>query len=120
MVQPRPKVFYFPWISQSPHLTCSLLMVWTPQLVVVVSGPRPTRLRSPSYDSYQNLSRRLRRHAISPRVFSPGVRSLFNRINSQTVRTKYMTIDYTQLCASNVSWSAFNVNVVRRSQETQS
>jgi len=31
-----------------------------------------------------------------------------------------MTIDHTQLCASNVSWSAFNVNVVRRSQETQS
>src|SRR5260221_10997860 len=70
----KAKVFYFPWISQSPHLTCSLLMVWTPQLVV--SGPRSTRLRSPSYDSYQNLPRRLQRHAISPRVFSPGVRSL--------------------------------------------
>ena len=40
--------------------------------------------------------------------------SLFNRINSQTVRTKYMTIDAGQLCASNTSWSAFNVNVVHR------
>ncbi|KAA1468728.1 hypothetical protein DENSPDRAFT_834136, partial [Dentipellis sp. KUC8613] len=38
--------------------------------------------------------------------------SLFNRINSQTVRTKYMTIDQNQLCASNVSWSAFSVNLV--------
>ena len=42
-----------------------------------------------------------------------GPVSLFNRINSQTVRTKYMTVDQTQLCASNTSWSAFNVNVIR-------
>ncbi|KAI0067802.1 hypothetical protein BV25DRAFT_1794514 [Artomyces pyxidatus] len=46
--------------------------------------------------------------------------SLFNRINSQTVRTKYMTIDQGQLCASNTSWSAFNVNIVRRPQEASS
>ncbi|KAI0307908.1 hypothetical protein B0F90DRAFT_1930918 [Multifurca ochricompacta] len=57
---------------------------------------------------------------ISSCILAGGPVSLFNRINSQTVRTKYMTIDHTQLCASNVSWSAFNVNVVRRSQETQS
>jgi recombining binding protein (suppressor of hairless) len=57
---------------------------------------------------------------ISSCILAGGPVSLFNRINSQTVRTKYMTIDHTQLCASNVSWSAFNVNVVRRSQEAQS
>ncbi|TCD69940.1 hypothetical protein EIP91_005529 [Steccherinum ochraceum] len=50
---------------------------------------------------------------ISSCILAGGPVSLFNRINSQTVRTKYMTVDKTQLCASNVSWSAFNVNVVR-------
>ncbi|KAI0053362.1 hypothetical protein FA95DRAFT_1579483 [Auriscalpium vulgare] len=54
---------------------------------------------------------------ISSCILAGGPVSLFNRINSQTVRTKYMTIDQNQLCASNVSWSAFNVNVVRRQQE---
>jgi len=57
---------------------------------------------------------------ISSCILAGGPVSLFNRINSQTVRTKYMTIDHTQLCASNVSWSAFNVNVVRRPQDAPS
>jgi recombining binding protein (suppressor of hairless) len=47
-------------------------------------------------------------------ILAGGPVSLFNRINSQTVRTKYMTIESSQLCASNTTWSAFNVNVVRR------
>ncbi|TRM60277.1 hypothetical protein BD626DRAFT_549897 [Schizophyllum amplum] len=47
-------------------------------------------------------------------ILAGGPVSLFNRINSQTVRTKYMTIEHAQLCASNIAWSAFNVNVVRR------
>ncbi|TFK57048.1 hypothetical protein OE88DRAFT_1730471 [Heliocybe sulcata] len=51
---------------------------------------------------------------ISSCILAGGPVSLFNRINSQTVRTKYMTIDHGSLCASNISWSAFNVNVVRR------
>ncbi|KAJ7654934.1 hypothetical protein DFH06DRAFT_1474030 [Mycena polygramma] len=51
---------------------------------------------------------------ISSCILAGGPVSLFNRINSQTVRTKYMTIDHAQLCASNVAWSAFNVNVVPR------
>jgi recombining binding protein (suppressor of hairless) len=56
---------------------------------------------------------------ISSCILAGGPVSLFNRINSQTVRTKYMTIDHAQLCASNVAWSAFNVNVVRRPAESQ-
>lgn len=51
---------------------------------------------------------------ISSCILAGGPVSLFNRINSQTVRTKYMTIESNQLCASNSTWSAFNVNVVRR------
>lgn len=50
---------------------------------------------------------------LSSCILAGGPVSLFNRINSQTVRTKYMTVDQTQLCASNTSWSAFNVNVIR-------
>ena len=50
---------------------------------------------------------------ISSCILAGGPVSLFNRINSQTVRTKYMTVDHTQLCASNVAGSAFNVNVMR-------
>ncbi|OBZ78791.1 Transcription factor cbf11 [Grifola frondosa] len=55
---------------------------------------------------------------ISSCILAGGPVSLFNRINSQTVRTKYMTIEHGQLCASNVAWSAFNVNVVRQQGET--
>lgn len=51
---------------------------------------------------------------ISSCILAGGPVSLFNRINSQTVRTKYMTVEHAQLCASNLSWSAFNVNVIRR------
>ncbi|KAJ6621626.1 hypothetical protein B0H10DRAFT_2162994 [Mycena sp. CBHHK59/15] len=57
---------------------------------------------------------------ISSCILAGGPVSLFNRINSQTVRTKYMTIDHAQLCASNVAWSAFNVNVVRRATDPPS
>ncbi|KAI8074175.1 hypothetical protein BC940DRAFT_290221 [Gongronella butleri] len=38
--------------------------------------------------------------------------SLFNRINSQTVRTKYMTSTDTHLCAKNSSWTPFDVIVL--------
>ncbi|KAJ7463112.1 beta-trefoil DNA-binding domain-containing protein [Mycena galericulata] len=46
--------------------------------------------------------------------------SLFNRINSQALRTKYMTIDDGSVSTSNVSWAAFNVEVVSRPTQTQS
>ncbi|ORX62723.1 hypothetical protein DM01DRAFT_1330851 [Hesseltinella vesiculosa] len=38
--------------------------------------------------------------------------SLFNRINSQTVRTKYMTSTDSHLCAKNSSWTPFDVLVL--------
>ncbi|ORY94626.1 hypothetical protein BCR43DRAFT_494332 [Syncephalastrum racemosum] len=40
--------------------------------------------------------------------------SLFNRINSQTVRTKYMTTQNGQLCAKNATWTPFDIIVVRQ------
>jgi recombining binding protein suppressor of hairless len=49
-------------------------------------------------------------------ILAGGPVSLFNRINSQTVRTKYMTVDGGMICASNNTWSAFTVNVIRSSQ----
>ncbi|CCL98297.1 uncharacterized protein FIBRA_00291 [Fibroporia radiculosa] len=54
--------------------------------------------------------------SISSCILAGGPVSLFNRINSQTVRTKYMTIDHGQMCASNIAWSAFNVDVRSRPQ----
>ena len=51
-------------------------------------------------------------------ILAGGPVSLFNRINSQTVRTKYMTIERGQLCASNASWSAFHVSVLSRPVDT--
>ncbi|KAI8390067.1 hypothetical protein BD560DRAFT_379812 [Blakeslea trispora] len=39
---------------------------------------------------------------------------LFNRINSQTVRTKYMTSSENMLCAKNTTWSPFDIIVVNQ------
>lgn len=50
---------------------------------------------------------------VSSCILSNTPVSLFNRINSQTVRTKYMTVERSQLCAKNSSWSAFSITVVR-------
>ncbi|CAO3577520.1 unnamed protein product [Absidia cylindrospora] len=43
--------------------------------------------------------------------------SLFNRINSQTVRTKYMTSENNQLCAKNSSWSPFDIIILNQPQQ---
>ncbi|KZV92483.1 hypothetical protein EXIGLDRAFT_647152 [Exidia glandulosa HHB12029] len=51
---------------------------------------------------------------VSSCILAGGPVSLFNRVNAQTVRTKYMMIEGGSLCASNASWSAFTVNVIRR------
>ncbi|KAI8989962.1 beta-trefoil DNA-binding domain-containing protein [Pilobolus umbonatus] len=45
-------------------------------------------------------------------LFTHSYVSLFNRINSQTVRTKYLTTDSSQLCAKHSSWSPFEIIVV--------
>jgi LAG1, DNA binding/Beta-trefoil DNA-binding domain len=50
---------------------------------------------------------------VSSCILSNSPVSLFNRINSQTVRTKYMTVERSQLCAKNSNWSAFSITVVR-------
>jgi hypothetical protein len=51
---------------------------------------------------------------ISTCLFTNSYVSLFNRINSQTVRTKYMTSENKQLCAKHSSWSPFEIIVVRQ------
>ncbi|ORZ03101.1 beta-trefoil DNA-binding domain-containing protein [Syncephalastrum racemosum] len=40
--------------------------------------------------------------------------ALFNRINSQTVRTKYLTSEDKQLCAKNGNWSPFEIHIRRQ------
>ena len=49
---------------------------------------------------------------VSTCIMDGGSVSLFNRINSQTVRTKYMTVDRAELAASNASWSAFKIQIL--------
>lgn len=55
---------------------------------------------------------------ISTCLFTNSYVSLFNRINSQTVRTKYMTSENKQLCAKHSSWSPFEIIVVRQPNQT--
>ncbi|CAO3656339.1 unnamed protein product [Mucor hiemalis] len=45
--------------------------------------------------------------------------SLFNRINSQTVRTKYMTSSKNMLCAKNTTWSPFDIIIVNQPKAPQ-
>ncbi|KAI8373100.1 beta-trefoil DNA-binding domain-containing protein [Radiomyces spectabilis] len=42
--------------------------------------------------------------------------ALYNRINSQTVRTKYMTSEKGRLCGKASSWSAFKILVLQQPQ----
>ncbi|KAI5479630.1 hypothetical protein MNV49_003140 [Pseudohyphozyma bogoriensis] len=50
-------------------------------------------------------------------IFAGTTISLFNRINSQTVRTKYMAIEDGQLCARMSQWTAFRIHVLRRAED---
>ncbi|KAF9431080.1 hypothetical protein BGZ94_009466 [Podila epigama] len=49
---------------------------------------------------------------VSSCILAGSLVSLFNRINSQTVRTKYMTVHDGEFCARNSTWSAFSVTIV--------
>ncbi|KAF9160255.1 hypothetical protein DFQ26_005728 [Actinomortierella ambigua] len=49
---------------------------------------------------------------VSSCILAGSLISLFNRINSQTVRTKYLSVQDSELCAKNSSWSAFSVTIV--------
>ncbi|CAO3612051.1 unnamed protein product [Cunninghamella blakesleeana] len=51
---------------------------------------------------------------VSTCVFTTSQISLFNRINSQTVRTKYLTSEKDQLCAKNAAWTPFDIILVRQ------
>ncbi|KAG0028681.1 hypothetical protein BGZ82_008309 [Podila clonocystis] len=49
---------------------------------------------------------------VSSCILAGSLVSLFNRINSQTVRTKYMSVDGDSLCAKSATWSAFTISIV--------
>ncbi|PLW13470.1 hypothetical protein PCANC_16824 [Puccinia coronata f. sp. avenae] len=50
-------------------------------------------------------------------IFNGSTICLFNRINSQTVRTKYLCVQDGQLAARAAQWSAFTIRVLRRAEE---
>ncbi|KAI8604983.1 beta-trefoil DNA-binding domain-containing protein [Dissophora ornata] len=49
---------------------------------------------------------------VSSCILAGSLVSLFNRINSQTVRTKYMSVQDGEFCAKNSTWSSFSVTIV--------
>jgi hypothetical protein len=49
---------------------------------------------------------------VSSCILAGSLVSLFNRINSQTVRTKYMSAQDGELCAKGSTWSAFTISIV--------
>ncbi|KAF9984447.1 hypothetical protein BGZ65_000371, partial [Modicella reniformis] len=49
---------------------------------------------------------------VSSCILAGSLVSLFNRINSQTVRTKYMSIQDDEFCAKNSTWSSFSITIV--------
>ena len=49
---------------------------------------------------------------VSSCILAGSLVSLFNRINSQTVRTKYMSVQDGEFCAKNSNWSAFSITIV--------
>ncbi|KAI8987290.1 beta-trefoil DNA-binding domain-containing protein [Mycotypha africana] len=58
-------------------------------------------------------------------IFNHSLISLYNRINSQTVRTKYLTTSpnnyaTTELCAKHNTWSPFEIIVLKQQQQMRS
>ncbi|KAI7818423.1 beta-trefoil DNA-binding domain-containing protein [Gamsiella multidivaricata] len=49
---------------------------------------------------------------VSSCILAGSLVSLFNRINSQTVRTKYMSVQDGEFCAKSSTWSSFSVTIV--------
>lgn len=96
------------------------------QLVLDISDPDSALGSTPwaSFESSQVaiISKPSKKTAktrnMSSCILAGGPVSLFNRINSQTVRTKYMAVEQGRLSASNSAWSAFNVTVVRSPAES--
>jgi hypothetical protein len=56
---------------------------------------------------------------VSTCLFTHSLVSLFNRINSQTVRTKYLTSENNQLCAKHATWSPFEIIVLSQPKHVQ-
>ncbi|KAI7875604.1 beta-trefoil [Lichtheimia hyalospora FSU 10163] len=52
--------------------------------------------------------------SVSSCIVSSAPVALFNRINSQTVRTKYLATEDDRLCAKNAMWSPFDIIVLRQ------
>ncbi|KAL0076583.1 beta-trefoil DNA-binding domain-containing protein [Phycomyces blakesleeanus] len=80
------------------------------------SSPQPfaTFLSSPISIISKPSKKTAKARNVSTCILANAPVSLFNRINSQTVRTKYMTSDNNRLCAKNSSWSPFTITILRQ------
>ncbi|KAI7904037.1 beta-trefoil DNA-binding domain-containing protein, partial [Cokeromyces recurvatus] len=86
-------------ITKNDHLTEESLASFISKPISIISKPSKKTAKTRN---------------ISTCILAHSTVSLFNRINSQTVRTKYMTSSNNMLCAKNSSWSPFNIIIVNQ------
>ncbi|SAM00230.1 hypothetical protein [Absidia glauca] len=83
------------------------------------SHPYATFLSNPISIISKPSKKTAKTRNVSTCILSNRPISLFNRINSQTVRTKYMTSEMNQLCAKNGRWSPFEIIILNQPQHYQ-
>ncbi|KAI7903109.1 uncharacterized protein BX663DRAFT_486358 [Cokeromyces recurvatus] len=74
--------------------------------------PHPTFYSNPISIISKPSKKTTKSRNISTCLFNHSYVSLFNRINSQTVRTKYLTTENNQFCAKHSSWSPFEIIIL--------
>lgn len=91
----------------------------TPQEEVVETLPLATFISKPISIISKPSKKTAKTRNISTCILANSPVSLFNRINSQTVRTKYMSSSKNMLCAKNTTWSPFDIIIVNQPKAPQ-
>ncbi|KAL0095379.1 p53-like transcription factor [Phycomyces blakesleeanus] len=84
-----------------------------------ISQPFATFFSSPVSIISKPSKKTAKARNVSTCILANSPVSLFNRINSQTVRTKYMSSDANRLCAKSSAWSAFNIQIIRQPEDAE-
>jgi len=102
---------------KSLHVTCSSrCKVFS--LGVSLDGGKTTQSTSP-IAILSKPSKKTLKTASDSIIYSGSLVSFYNRVNSQTVRTKYMGLDQGKLCARNSAWTPLSIHAVREGQILQ-
>lgn len=83
---------------------------------VIDENDRPfaTFLSNPVYIISKPSKKTAKNRTMSSCISTSAPVALFNRINSQTVSTKYMSTHAGRLCAKNSSWTPFEIIIVKQ------